>query len=394
MQIAHSRSIFEQFILPSWVQDRALSANLRISNYVVNAVAVRPALADVFRVSHENLLALRNDQENSTKVFCTPFLAFAPTLSTIADWRSFIEGTMPTVTMDRLQAGLPHDLSVVERLALEHTNRSYITALYDMLNMSVLAAPLLGVSNELAAYLRSVPQHEMDVAISDRLVPLFQWRFADEMFWLETHAGRLSRELIAHYLMESSPLRTDRLPHSGPWGKFRLETFVRDALFEAFLYFSCRAKSVASLFNTSVDTAREAYRRIHGKPSPSGQPPSSLTWFIETAPRRVQSTFQMWLFRSAIACDVSTPESFVAAMDINRAFFADDCKVPPERSMHLARSMSMNEELAVWPCRKCGTPYLASNSSDRIELSQSFTCPCCNGTLTATRGGNRRRGPK
>lgn len=391
MQIAHSRSIFEQFILPSWVQDRALSANLRISNYVVNAVAVRPALADVFRVSHENLLALRNDQENSTKVFCTPFLAFAPTLSTIADWRSFIEGTMPTVTMDRLQAGLPHDLSVVERLALEHTNRSYITALYDMLNMSVLAAPLLGVSNELAAYLRSVPQHEMDVAISDRLVPLFQWRFADEMFWLETHAGRLSRELIAHYLMESSPLRTDRLPHSGPWGKFRLETFVRDALFEAFLYFSCRAKSVASLFNTSVDTAREAYRRIHGKPSPSGQPPSSLTWFIETAPRRVQSTFQMWLFRSAIACDVSTPESFVAAMDINRAFFADDCKVPPERSMHLARSMSMNEELAVWPCRKCGTPYLASNSSDRIELSQSFTCPCCNGTLTATRGGNRRR---
>lgn len=394
MQTAHSRSIFEQFILPSWVQDRALSANLRISNYVVNAVAVRPALADVFRVSHENLLALRNDQENSTKVFCTPFLAFAPTLSTIADWRSFIEGTMPTVTMDRLQAGLPHDLSVVERLALEHTNRSYITALYDMLNMSVLAAPLLGVSNELAAYLRSVPQHEMDVAISDRLVPLFQWRFADEMFWLETHAGRLSRELIAHYLMESSPLRTDRLPHSGPWGKFRLETFVRDALFEAFLYFSCRAKSVASLFNTSVDTAREAYRRIHGKPSPSGQPPSSLTWFIETAPRRVQSTFQMWLFRSAIACDVSTPESFVAAMDINRAFFADDCKVPPERSMHLARSMSMNEELAVWPCRKCGTPYLASNSSDRIELSQSFTCPCCNGTLTATRGGNRRRGPK
>jgi len=393
MQLTHSRSIFEQFILPSWVQDRALSANLRISNYVVNAVAVRPALEDVFRVSHENLLALRNDQANSTKVFCTPFIAFAPTLSSIADWRSFIEGTMPTVTMERLRAGLPQNLSVVERLALEHTNRSYITALYDMLNMSVLAAPLLGISNELAAYLRSVPQHEMDVAISERLVPLFQWRFADEMFWLETYAGRLSRELIAHYLMESSPLRADRLPHSGPWGKFRLENFVRDALFEAFLYFSCRAKSVASLFNTSVDTAREAYRRIHGKPSPSGQPPSSLTWFIETAPRRVQSTFQMWLFRSAIACDVSTPESFVAAMDINRAFFAEDCTVPPERSMHLARSMSMNEELAVWPCRKCGTPYLASNSSDRIELSQSFTCPCCNGTLTATRGGNRRRRP-
>ncbi|MCA3234938.1 MAG: hypothetical protein INH06_21960 [Cupriavidus sp.] len=391
MQTNPSRSIFEQFILPSWVQDRALSANLRISNYVVNAVAVRPELERVFRVTHSDLFSLRSDQTHSNKVFCTPFLAFAPALSSVADWRSFIEGGIPTITMERLQASLPADLSIVERLALEHTNRSYITALYDMLNMSVLAAPLVGISNELAAYLRSVPQHEMDVAISERLVPLFHWRFADEMFWLETHAGRLTRELIAHFLMESSPMRTDKLPHSEPWGKFRLENFVRDALFEAFLYFGCRAKSVSSLFNTSLEVARDEYRRIHGRSSPSGQPPSSLTWFIETPPRRVQSTFQMWLFRSAIARDVSTPESFVAAIDINRTFFADDCKVPPERSMHLARSMAMSEELAVWPCRKCGTPYLASNSSDKIELLHSFTCPCCNGTLTATRGGNRRR---
>ncbi|HBO79980.1 MAG TPA: hypothetical protein DD502_17720, partial [Cupriavidus sp.] len=229
MQTNPSRSIFEQFILPSWVQDRALSANLRISNYVVNAVAVRPELERVFRVTHSDLFSLRSDQTHSNKVFCTPFLAFAPALSSVADWRSFIEGGIPTITMERLQASLPADLSIVERLALEHTNRSYITALYDMLNMSVLAAPLIGISNELAAYLRSVPQHEMDVAISERLVPLFHWRFADEMFWLETHAGRLTRELIAHFLMESSPMRTDKLPHSEPWGKFRLENFVRDA---------------------------------------------------------------------------------------------------------------------------------------------------------------------
>lgn len=391
MQANPSRSIFEQFILPNWVQDRALSANLRISNYVVNAVAVRPELERIFRVKHNDLFSFRSDQENSNKVFCTPFLAFAPALSSVADWRSFIEGSIPTITLDRLQSALPADLSIVERLALEHTNRSYITALYDMLNMSVLAAPLVGISNELAAYLRSVPQHEMDVAISERLVPLFHWRFDDEMFWLETHAGRLSRELVAHYLMESSPMHTDKLPHSEPWGKFRLENFVRDALFEAFLDFGCRAKSVSSLFNTSLEFTRDAYRRIHGKSSPSGQPPSSLTWFIETPQRRVQSTFQMWLFRSAIAREVSTPESFVATMDINKTFFAEDCKVPPERSMHLARSMAMTEELAVWPCRKCGTPYLASNSSERIELLHSFTCPCCNGTLTATRGGNRRR---
>lgn len=391
MPATHSRSIFEQFVLPAWVQDRALYANLRVCNFVVNAIAVRPELQSVFRVAHHDLVALRDDPTNSNKVFSTPFLAFAPTLSSIGDWRSFIEGGMSTAALDRLQSSLPRDLSLVEGLALESANRSYVTALYDMLNMSVLAAPLLGISNELAEYLRSVPQHQMDVAITQRLIPLFHWRFADEMFWLETNSGRLTRELIAHYLMESSPLRADRLPHSTVWGNFRLESFIRDALFEAFLYFECRAKSVASLFNTTVDSARNAYRRIHGRSSPSGQPPKSLTWFIETAPRRVQSSFQIWLFRSAIARDVSTPESFVATIDVTRSFFADDGKVPPERSLHLARSMSINEELAVWPCRKCGTPYLASNSSERIELAHSFLCPCCNGTLTASRGGYRRR---
>lgn len=99
MQTNPSRSIFEQFILPSWVQDRALSANLRISNYVVNAVAVRPELERVFRVTHSDLFSLRSDQTHSNKVFCTPFLAFAPALSSVADWRSFIEGGIPTITM-------------------------------------------------------------------------------------------------------------------------------------------------------------------------------------------------------------------------------------------------------------------------------------------------------
>ncbi|CAM3370816.1 MULTISPECIES: FlhC family transcriptional regulator [Cupriavidus] len=389
MQTTPTRSIYEQFVLPAWVRDRVLAANLRINNYVLNAVTVHPTLESIFRVSSENLRSLRDDLYQSAKILGTPFLAYAPTLTTIDDWRSFIEGRMPTATMERLKTGLPRNLSVVDRLALEHTNRAYINAMYDLLNMSVLAAPLIGISNELAAYMRSVPQHELDVAITERLVPLFHWRFADEMFWLESHSGRLSREMISHYLMETSPLRTDRLAHSGVWGNFRLETFVRDALSEAFLALSCRAMSVSSLFNITIETTRKTYQRLHGKPSPPGQPPSSLMWYLDSAQRRVQSTFQIWLFRSAIACDVSTPESFVATLDIHRAFFSDDCKVPPERSLHLARSMSMHEELAVWPCRKCGTPYLASNSSAKIELSQSFLCPCCNGSLTASRGRRR-----
>lgn len=390
MKTTLTRSIHEQLLLPTWVHDRVLSANLRLNNYVVNAVAVQPGLEAVFEVSNENLVALRSDYDQAAKVFSTPFLAYLPTLETVNDWRAFVDGRTPTATMDRLIASLP-ELSIVERQGLEQENRTYINALYDVLNMSVVAAPLLGISNEVAEFLRSIPQYRLDAAISNLLLPLFKWRFADELFWMETLNKRLSRDLVAHYIMAASPLRLDRIEHSEPWTVFRAERFISDALFEGFLYFGCRAKSVSALFPNSLDDARKAYTRLHGKPSPSGKPPSSLIWYLNSPGRRVESTFQTWLFRSALSCEVSIPESFLATLDVGRAFYGDDSSVPPERALHLARTMSINEDLATRPCRTCGTPYLASNSSEKIELAQSFVCPCCNGSLTSPRSGPRRR---
>lgn len=389
MLAEQSNSPSNRFTIPPWVLDRVLSANLRLNLYMVNALAINAGLTPLFDAQHEDLIRLRDDRQMSSLVFGSPFLAFLPTLTSPEDWKSFIDGRTPTTALAALNKQLPK-LSFVDAVLLEQGNRAYIGAMYDVLNMSILAAPLLGISQELADYLRSVPQHVIDLAIAERRVPLFKWRIPNRMFWFEAGVGQLTPNMIAHYLMDVSPIRSDRLPHSGIWGNFRLTRHLVDAYCEAFIRLRCRAKSVAALFNVSANKMRELYLQIHGESSPSGQQPASSIWYLDSASRRVQATFQIWLFRSAVAANVTVPQAFVAAMDISNRMFPDS-SVPAERAFHLARSMATDSDLAIRPCRSCGTPYLASNTAPRIELAHSFQCPSCTGTLSSPNSPQRRR---
>jgi len=389
MKQRQTEILSDQFLLPNWVLDRILSANFRLTTYIVNSLAVTKGLSAVFDTEHEDIAKLRDDYETASLIFGTPFLTFLPTLSSAEDWRSYIEGRTPTSLVSKIEGMMP-ELTLIQSMQLEQANRAYVTALYDVLNMSLLAAPLLGMPVDLAEYLRSVPQHKADLAIAERRIPLFKWRLANRLFWFEAAAGRLTADMVAHYLMDNSPIRSDRLPHSGPWGNFHLPRFARLAYCEGFLRLRCRAKSVAALFDVTPDKMRELYLRIHGESSPSGQQPASAVWYLESASRRVQSTTLIWLFRGALAEEATVPEAFIFAMDICRRLFGDDF-LPAERAFHLARSMSTDEDLAIRACRSCSTPYLASNTSPRIELARSFQCPCCSGALSSPNSPLRRK---
>ncbi|SPK77431.1 conserved protein of unknown function (plasmid) [Cupriavidus taiwanensis] len=389
MKQRQTEVLSDQFLLPNWVLDRIMSANFRLTTYMVNSLAVTKDLAAVFDTEHEDIAKLRDDYETASLIFGTPFVTFLPTLPSAEDWRCYIQGRTPTAPLSKLEGMMPA-LTLVQSMQLEQANRAYITALYDVLNMSVLAAPLLGMSVELAEYLRSVPQHKVDLAIAERRIPLFKWRLSNRLFWFEAAAGRLTSDMVAHYLMDNSPIRSDRLPHSGPWGNFHLSRFARLAYCEGFIRLRCRAKSVAALFDITPDKMREMYLRIHGESSPSGQQPASAVWYLESASRRVQSTMLIWLFRSALAEEASVPEAFICAMDISRRLFGDEF-MPAERAFHLSRSMSTDEDLAIRSCRSCSTPYLASNTAPKIELAQSFQCPCCSGALSSPNSPLRRK---
>ncbi|GLC91950.1 hypothetical protein Tamer19_13580 [Cupriavidus sp. TA19] len=378
----NTKKFHEQFLHPAWLQDRTLSANLRLSTALVNTLAVKPMFESIFGAKKDDLQALRDSVEQSSTVLGSPFLAFAPTLETPADWACFTEGSTSTLTFDRLAMKTP-ELTPVDKMLLEQYNRLYVGALYDVLNISVLAAPLLGISNELADYLRTLPQHRVELAISSRAIPLFKWRFSNSMFWAEASGGRMSSELMAHYLMVHSPVRADKLSHSGAWGGLRIARPLQEAYAEAFVYFKCRAKGVASLFNMNVTAVRKMYLRIHGESSPSGHSPTSSAWYLDSAGKRLQSTFHLWLFRSALSTEASIPEAFIAAVNVSQHMFGDESKVPAERAFHLLRSMATEHELDVRACRTCSTAYLTAIG----DLAHSVLCPCCSGTLSSPNVG-------
>ncbi|GAB7548780.1 hypothetical protein CS8_084760 [Cupriavidus sp. 8B] len=377
-----TREFHEQFLHPAWLRDRTTSANLRLSMAMANTLAVKPDFEPVFGAKKEDLQALRDNVEQSSQILCSPFLAFTPTLETPADWACFTDGTTSTLAYDRLADSTPA-LTPLDKLLLEEHNRVYVGALYDVLNISLLAAPLLGISIELAEFLRTLPQHRVELAISSRAIPLFKWRFASPIFWTEASSGRLSSEVLAHYLMEHCPLRTDKLPHSGAWGGLRMPRPLSEAYAEALLHFRCRAKSVASLFKMSVTNVRKDYIRIHGESSPSGHSPTSSAWYLDSAGKRLQSTFHIWLFRAAIASEATIPGAFIAAVDISKHLFGDDSKLSADRAFHLSRSMASEHDLAVRGCRTCGTAYLTASG----DLAHAVLCPSCSGTLTSPNFG-------
>ncbi len=95
-----------------------------------------------------------------------------------------------------------------------HYNCSYVSLLKDVLHMSVLAAPLLGISFELAEYLTDLPIGRLEAAIGAITFPLFRWRFDEQLFWTEYSAGWLTDESVAHYLMSTSNLKSSSLPYN------------------------------------------------------------------------------------------------------------------------------------------------------------------------------------
>ena len=83
-------------------------------------------------------------------------------------------------------------VDVLTAREIYYYNCTYVSLLKDVLHMSVVAAPLLGISFELAEYLMDLPIGRLEAAIGAITFPLFRWRFAEQLFWTEYSAGWLT----------------------------------------------------------------------------------------------------------------------------------------------------------------------------------------------------------
>src|SRR5260370_153883 len=199
-----------------------------LTDFMSVTLYAHPSASSAFQLTREDLDHSRSNEQSLPILMNKPFLVLAPSLTKPDDWRCLVENKVRTAAVSTLQSAMP-EMGPVTRAHLFHHNRQYFQLLKDVVAMSVLAAPILGISIELAEYLRTTSIEKLEMAVHDIEFPLFRWRFSARRFWLDFAAGWISDESAAHYLMQASPMRAAALPFKNVWTTLRLKRSQNDA---------------------------------------------------------------------------------------------------------------------------------------------------------------------
>jgi hypothetical protein len=366
--------------LPKFIAEKIQRTNYALTDVMHNVLVRYREAEKLFGVSRDNMDTFKAHALPKAMLMNMPFLVLAPVLQDPRDWETFVDGVLLSRTVEQLTESMPAIDTLTAR-DIFHYNCAYVSLLKDVLHMSVLAAPLLGISFKLAKYLTELPIGRLEAAIGEITFPLFRWRFDEPLFWTEYSAGWLTHETVAHYLMSASNLKSTALPYTHLWSDLRLDRAQRDVYARMLMTQGVRASTASNLFGLNQTRARNTYKQIHGVSSPCGCNPSSLTWYVDYPAHRLQGTLLVWLYRCALENKASIPEALIAANDIVAKTFGEHLLISADRANHLTRSMAMDSRLTMAPCRSCGTDYILSNGEGKIELARGFVCPGCSYSL-------------
>ena len=390
MNNKESYRAIDRFYVPEWLTGQIQVANFTLVDHMKWLLKQDGRFNEVFNVERKEIEQLQLNQSSLRNLLRAPFLMVEPTLQTVEDWRCFVDNTATTVAVDVLRRKTP-ELDSLMAYAVNQQNSTFVSLVTQVLNVSVMGAPLLGISTEVAKYLMSVPHHKLHVAIGRmKELPLFRWRFNSPTFWWEFAGSTLTDETIAHQIMLTSASRVGELPYAAHWGDLRLGRLKNEAYASALMAYGLRASTASNLFGMNQHSMRIRYSEIHGKSSPCGNTATSLTWFVETPVHRLHATVYAWLYRSATAMGANPAEALIATNDVYDRLFGGNRVIMPDRGWNLIRSMAADARLTIAPCRTCSTHYVVSNNDTKIEMHSRFTCPACNQQLGAKKRAARR----
>ncbi|CAG4914193.1 FlhC family transcriptional regulator [Paraburkholderia gardini] len=381
----------DRLYMPEWLTGQIQVTNFDLVDHMKWLLQQDGRFNEIFRVERKEIEHLKHNQASLRSLLSTPFLMVEPTLQTIEDWRCFVDETPTTMAVDALRRMIP-PLDSLAMYAVEQHNRLFLDLVTQVIHMSALCAPLLGITNELAQYLASVQPYKLRFALARmKGLPLFRWRFNSPTFWYEFTANTLTDETIAHQIMLTTPFKTGELPRTAGWSELRLDRGRNEVYAAAMMAHGCRASTASNLFRLNQNAMRLLFAKIHGFSSPMGNQPTSLTWFVESPQQRLHATIYTWLYRSAIATGVNAPEALIATSDIYGRLFSGKPLISVDRGWNLTRWMAVDARLTIAPCRQCRTHYVVSNSDTRIEMHNQFTCPACQQQLGPKRRGAKRK---
>ncbi|MFL9995240.1 FlhC family transcriptional regulator [Paraburkholderia sediminicola] len=377
----------ERLHVPEWQTDQIQSANFDFVEYMRWLLMSDGRFNEIFKVERKEIEHLRLNQSSLRSLLNTPFLMVAPTLTTVEDWRCFVENTATTVAVDRLRDALP-PVQGIELFAIRNQNQRFMTLASNLIHTSVLAAPLLGITPDVADYLGSLRGSQIRLALGRIAgLPLFRWRFTSTTFWYEFTADNLTDEAIAHQIMLTSPVDLAKPKKVPGFAELRLDRWQKETFASAMMAHGLRASTASDVFTLNQSKMRARFFEIHGRSSTCGNQTRSLTWFVESSAQRLHATIYIWLYRKAIARGANAPEALIATHDIYARLFSSMPLISADRAYNLTSSIAADTRLTTAPCRSCSTPYIVSNSDVRVEMHHSFTCPACAQDL----GPRRRR---
>jgi hypothetical protein len=381
----------ERLYVPHWLFGQIQIANYNMIGHMDLMLRHDSRFNEVFNIDRKAIDQLNSNQSSLRNFLRTPFLMVEPTLQKVEDWRCFVDATPTTVAVDVLRRKTPQ-LDPLSRYAVRQQNIAFLALVTQLLNMSVLCAPLLGITTELAKYLMSVPSYKLNLALGRMQdLPLFRWRFTSSTFWYEFENDTLTDEMTAHQVMLTSPARAGEMPIAAGWGELRLGRAKNETFAGALIAYGLRASTASSLFQLNQNQMRTLYQKIHGKRSPCGNIATSLLWFVETSIRRLHATTYMWLYRAAIDMGANAPEALIATNDVYERLFNGNRLISADRGWNLTRSMAADTRLTVAPCRSCSTHYVVSNNDTKIEMHSRFACPACMQQLNPKKRAARRK---
>lgn len=379
--------------LPRWVAQRILAVNYDLVEHIKQVLISRPSFNAIYGVDVSQIDHLVHNEASLRTLLGAPFLMLSPSLPTVEDWRCFVDDTPTTRTVDELRARMPAQREALTTQAIQHHNRQFLDLVQAVANMSVLSAPLLGMTPDLALYLGGLPGYKLRAAL-ERIgdLPLFRWRFVNPAFWFEFTANELNVDQVAHHIMATTPFRAGELPHTASWTELRLGRETHEMYAAGLMAHGCRASTAATLFGLPQSKTRQMYMTIHGKRSPCGNLPNSIQWSVERPQHRLHSTVFIWLYRAALQMGGNSPQALIAAADLyNQLFPGGRALLATDRGYNLTRAMAADARLSIAPCRTCTTHYIVSNNESKIEMQHSFFCPACsNGLVSRVRTGGMK----
>lgn len=377
-------------LLDDWLAEKIQRANFALTDFMHMALVGHRRMENVFGLLLANMQTFKQQIGPKATLMNMPFVALAPVLDNPRDWQTFVDGAILSPKIEKLTAELPVVDPATSR-DIFHYNRTYLQLLKDVLHMSIVAVPLLGISTELADYLKGLPMARLESAIGAIKFPLFRWRFDDVNFWKEYGAGWLTEESVAHYLMRTSPLSAAALPYKHAWTDLRLERSEKEIFARIMMAQGCRASTATNLFGLNQTKTRTTYKEIHGVSSPCGSNATSLTWYVDHSVHRLQASVYVWLYRSALQNDANIPQALIASNDVMAKMFGKNLLITADRANHLTRSMAIDSRLTMAGCRSCATDYVLSNGEGKIELAKDFCCPGCKYQLTPKSQASKRK---